>query len=164
MKKNASTMERFEGWFVKPIEVLKNSKDLPEGDGGFFALSMALSLFERYYRVKSKTESKHRRSDFKIKAASDLKLSPDEFKAFWKVYRNGTQHQCMPIDYTDEKGITYKWRTHDDFNATPKLHPIDASTVEIQLNPWEFADFIIDKYKSDPNLDQYFKHAFAAVL
>ncbi len=23
-------MERFEGWFVKPIEVLKNSKDLPE--------------------------------------------------------------------------------------------------------------------------------------
>jgi len=36
MKPGASLMERFDGWFIKPIEKLK---EIPEGDGGFLALS-----------------------------------------------------------------------------------------------------------------------------
>jgi len=43
MKPGASLMERFDGWFVQPIEKLK---ELPEGDGGFFG-PVRRSLFMR---------------------------------------------------------------------------------------------------------------------
>jgi len=48
MKPGASLIDRFNGWFVEPIEKLK---ELPEGDGGFLALSAALFLCERYYTI-----------------------------------------------------------------------------------------------------------------
>lgn len=169
MKKNASIIERFEGWYVKPINVLKDVNNLPDGDGGYFALSIALSLCERYYRVKTDTQHNNREDifshDFMDAAADDFGIkNKDEFSAFWIVYRHGTQHQCMPI-VSKFKGITYKWQTRDDFDAIPTFYKIDVSTIEIRINPWKFAELIINKYKSDPAfLEKCFKHAFAAVL
>ena len=65
-------MERFYGWFILPIEKLK---ELPEGDGGFLALSAALFLCERYYRALTNTlHEKGIRDDetFKIEAAKEI--------------------------------------------------------------------------------------------
>ena len=101
MKPGASLTERFDGWFVKPIEKLK---ELPEGDGGFLALSAALFLCERYYRALTDTlYGKRDDETFKVAAAKDLGLSPEDFNSFWIVYRNGVQHQGTPRHYIDKK-------------------------------------------------------------
>lgn len=164
MKPNASVEEKFDGWYVKPIKLLKDG--LPEGDGGFFALSAALFLCERYYRVKTNTHDKFDSTSnkkFKNAAAKDLGLKEDDFEAFWKVFRNGMQHQGVPIE-KDHNGKKYKWRTHDDFNAIPSFHLLSKDTYEIRLNPWKFADLIIEKYKQDKStLTKVFEHAFAVV-
>jgi len=56
MRSGASLMERFDGWFIKPIEKLK---EMPEGDGGFLALSAALFLCETYMTVSVTKEDKN---------------------------------------------------------------------------------------------------------
>jgi len=164
MKSNASVEERFDGWYVKPIKLLHDG--LPEGDGGILALSAALFLCERYYRVLTNTHDKfdfNSNKDFKSAAAKDFGLQEDEFEAFWRVYRNGTQHQGIPM-YQEYKGKKYKWQTRHDFNAIPSFHPLGQDTYEIRLNPWKFADLIIDKYKKDESiLTKFFDHGFAAV-
>jgi hypothetical protein len=164
MKSNASVEERFDGWYVKPINLLRDG--LPDGDGGVLALSAALFLCERYYRVLTNTHDKFDDKSnkiFKNEAAKDLGLKEEDFEAFWRVYRNGSQHQGIPINvkYNDK---TYQWRTHKDFNAIPSFHAMGNNTYEIRLNPWKFADLIIEKYKKDTStLKKFFEHAFAVV-
>ena len=106
MKPGAALMERFEGWFVSPIEKLK---ELPEGDGGFLALSAALFLCERYYRAKTNTHEKKKSPLFMKAAAQDMGLSLIDFNRFWQVYRNGMLHQGMPKRYIDpSSNITFR--------------------------------------------------------
>lgn len=150
MKPGASHMERFYGWFILPIEKLK---ELPEGDGGFLALSAALFLCERYYRALTNTlHEKGIRDDetFKIEAAKDFRLSLDDFKCFWIVYRNGIQHQGTPKKYIDKNGIKYFSQISDEFNAIPEIYKLNAYKRLIRLSVWKFADFIIDKFKTNP--------------
>lgn len=148
MKPGASLMERFEGWFIKPIEKLK---EIPEGDGGFLALSAALFLCERYYRALTDTlNGKRDDEQFKIAAAKDLGLSLGDFNCFWIVYRNGVQHQGTPQKYIDKKNqIKYFFRISDEFNGIPEIYKINAYKREIRLNVWKFADLIINKFKSN---------------
>jgi len=164
MKPNASVEEKFDGWYVKPIKLLRDG--LPEGDGGVLALSAALFLCERYYRVLTNTHDKfdpNSNKIFKSAAAKDFGLKEKDFEAFWKVYRNGTQHQGIPID-NEYDGTKYKWQTRDDFDAIPSFHLLGKDTYEIRLNPWKFADLIIEKYKKDKStLTKFFEHAFAVV-
>lgn len=164
MKPNASVEERFDGWYVKPIELLRDK--LRDGDGGLLALSAALFLCERYYRVLTTTHDKFddkSNKKFKNKAAKNLGLKRKDFEAFWRVYRNGTQHQGIPIN-KEYDGKKYKWQMRDDFNAIPSFHAMGNNTYEIRLNPWKFADLIIKKYKKDTStLTKSFKHAFAVV-
>jgi hypothetical protein len=148
MKPGASQMERFNGWFVEPIEKLK---ELPEGDGGFLALSAALFLCERYYRALTDTHYGKRDDEaFKIAAAKDFGLSLDDFKRFWFVYRHGIQHQGTPKKYIDKNKMKYSWQISDDFNAIPEIYKINAYKREIRLNVWKFADLIITKFKTNP--------------
>jgi hypothetical protein len=154
MKPGASHMERFDGWFVKPIEKLK---ELPEGDGGFLALSAALFLCERYYRAF--TETLYEKKDdetFKIAAAKDLGLSLEDFNCFWIVYRNGVQHQGTPMKkYIDKKNqLKYFFHIDDKFNEIPEIYKINAYKREIRLNVWKFADLIIKKFKTNPAVFQ----------
>ena len=152
MKPGATLMERFDGWFVNPIEKLK---ELPEGDGGFLALSAALFLCERYYRALTETlYGKRDDETFKIEAAKDLGLSLDDFKLFWVVYRHGIQHQGTPKKYVDKNKMKYIWQIADEFNAIPEIYKINAYKREIRLNVWKFADLIIKKFKTNPEVFQ----------
>jgi len=145
-------MERFDGWFVKPIEKLK---ELPEGDGGFLALSAALFLCERYYRASTDTLSDKRDDEtFKIAAAKDLELSPDDFKLFWIVYRHGIQHQGTPQKYIDKNKMKYIWQIADEFNGIPEIYKINAYKREIRLSVWKFANLIINKFRNNPSVFQ----------
>lgn len=147
MKPGASLMERFDGWFIQPIEKLK---ELPEGDGGFLALSAALFLCERYYRAL--TDTLHGKRDdetFKLAAAKDLGMSPEDFNSFWIVYRNGIQHQGTPQKYIDKKNqVKYFFHISDEFGGIPEIHKINAYKREIRLSVWKFADLIIGKFKT----------------
>jgi hypothetical protein len=153
MKPGASHMERFEGWFVKPIEKLK---ELPEGDGGFLALSAALFLCERYYRALTDTlYGKRDDETFKIEAAKDLGLSLEDFNCFWIVYRNGVQHQGTPKKYIDKKKqLKYFFHIDEEFSGIPEIHKTNAYKREIRLNVWKFANLIINKFKTNPAVFQ----------
>jgi hypothetical protein len=163
MKPGASLMDRFDGWFVQPIEKLK---ELPEGDGGFLALSAALFLCERYYRAFTNTlHGKRDDETFKIAAAKDLGLSLEDFNSFWIVYRNGVQHQGTPKKYVDKKNQTkYFFHIDDEFSGIPAIYKINAYKREIRLNVWKFADLIIEKFRKNPDVFQKaLSHAFPEV-
>ena len=162
MQPGASLMERFDGWFVEPIEKLK---EIPESDGGFLAMSASLFLCERYYRALAKIN--HGRGDdetFKIEAAKDFGLSLDDFKCFWMVFRNGIQHQGVPRKYIDENKVEYTWQLYDDIDAILEFYNINTYKRVIRLNVWKFADLIITKFKTNPKVFQKaFSHTFAVV-
>jgi hypothetical protein len=163
MKPGASLMERFNGWFVKPIDKLK---ELPEGDGGFLALSAALFLCERYYRALTDTLSGKRDDEtFKIAAAKDLGLSLEDFNHFWTVYRNGIQHQGTPKKFIDKNNqIKYFFHISDEFGAIPEIFKINAYKREIRLNVWKFADLIVTKFKTNSTVFQKaISHTFPEV-
>ena len=163
MKPGANFIERFDGWFVKPIEKLK---ELPEGDGGFLALSAALFLCERYYRTLTNTHEGQRDDKaFKVEAAKDLGLELEDFNCFWQVYRNGIQHQGMPRRFVDDKNnVTYGWNMDRRFSAVPTIYAIDAQKREIRLNPWKFAELMISKFRGHPSiLENATLHAFGEV-
>lgn len=163
MKPGASLMERFDGWFVQPIEKLK---ELPEGDGGFLALSAALFLCERYYRALTDTlYGKRDDETFKIAAAKDLGLNQEDFNHFWIVYRNGIQHQGTPKKYIDKKNqLKYFFHISDDFGAIPEIFKINAYKREIRLSVWKFADLIIGRFKDNPDVfHKAISHTFPEV-
>ncbi|HRS97898.1 MAG TPA: hypothetical protein P5040_06900 [Smithella sp.] len=162
MKPGASLMERFEGWFVRPIEKLQ---EIPEGDGGFLALACALFLCERYYRALTKTHyGRGEDKPFKVAAAEDFGLTLEEFQCFWMVYRNGVQHQGIPRRYIDSNKVEYVWHIADEFGAIPEFYKINANKIEIRLNVWKFADLIISKLKSNPSVFRVaMTHSFAEV-
>jgi len=48
--------ELFRRWYKFPLEILENRNIVPDGDGGWIALSTACFLFERYVSVKFKID------------------------------------------------------------------------------------------------------------
>ena len=130
------------------------------------ALSAALFLCERYYRTKTKThEGQKDNESFKKAAATDLSLPLEDFKVFWNVYRLGIQHQGMPRKFTDERTkVTYRWSIDGKFPAIPEIHKIDTHTSVIRIDPWKFADLIVGKFRSNPEiLKDANMHAFGQV-
>src|SRR5688572_30425857 len=94
MQPGATLWTRFEGWFWKPIEKLK---ECHQGDGAFLAMSASLALCERYYRTVTNThEGQKDDLTFRKAAAKDLGVEYWKFEIFWKVFRHGIQHQGMP--------------------------------------------------------------------
>lgn len=162
MKQNATLWQRFDGWFCKPIEKLKECQ---EGDGGFLAMSAALFLCERYYRTLTDThEGQTDSGPFLDAAAQDLGVDSALFRIFWKVYRHGIQHQGMPRRL-EKNGITYRWHISAACSAIPTFHMISARAQEIRIDPWKFADLIKSKYGDNPEiLKKATVHAFGEVI
>ena len=160
MKHDATLLERFEGWFVAPIDKLK---ELPEGDGAFIAMSVGLFLCERFYRTKTNThEGQGGDLAFRAEAAADLGVSPDTFEVFWKVFRHGIQHQGMPKEISLQNPERhFRWDITSHADGTPKIIPCDATHFMVEVNPWKFCDSMIQKFRDEPEiLDKAESHAF----
>lgn len=163
MRPNATLWDRFEGWFWKPIEKLK---ECPEGDGAFLAMSASLALCERYYRTVTNThEGKKDDLSFRRGAAKDLGVEDWKFEIFWQVFRHGIQHQGMPKRYEDKnKKIVYRWQIAAGFPSLPEFHVVNTHLQVIRIDPWAFAEIICKKYQANPAiLHNATVHAFGEV-
>lgn len=167
MSDSPSVLERFNRWFVAPLELLKT---LPDGDGAFIALSIGCSLCERYYRAKSNTEDKWRCYKFKEDAAKDFCIEKSDFDDFWNIYRHGMQHQGTPKqeDKRNNDGNvihSYKWLISCEFGELPTFDNSTPNETTIRLDPFKFADLIIQKFLSDPEtLAKVSSHAFRDIF
>ncbi|MFO0892064.1 MAG: hypothetical protein U0790_23370 [Isosphaeraceae bacterium] len=143
MRPGATPTERFNGWFVRPIEKLE---ELPEGDGAFAALMIALPLYERYIIAKLKLEDRARgENEIREEMGNDLNLSDHERRIFWDIFRVGFMHQAMGHD-----GPT-KWLVSHKYEALPVFEVIHGQRY-VCLDPWKFARRVLDKYREDERL------------
>jgi len=133
----------FDRWFVQPIAKLK---ELPDGDGAFAALMIALPLYERYIIAKLKLAGTETSDDNQRQEISvDLNLNARERSIFWAIFRVGFMHQAMAQD-----GKT-KWMVNHTFGELPKFKEIDGVNF-ILLDPWKFADRVLAKYQDNAQL------------
>ena len=143
MRSDASPLEKFEGWFVRAVDKLD---ELPEGDGAFAALMIALPLYERYIVAKLKLEGRPSgEADKKEEMSNDLGLDNTQRSIFWAIYRVGFTHQAM-----GQHGKT-KWLVSHTFGELPKFQTIQGVDY-VCLDPWKFARRVLKKYQDDPRL------------
>lgn len=143
MKTTATPLEKFEGWFVKVIDKLK---ELPEGDGAFAALMIVLPLYERYIVAKLKLDGKNTREvDKQEEMSKDLGLDDKQRSIFWAIFRVGFTHQGM-----GQHGKT-KWLVSHDFGELPEFRTVSGIDC-VCLDPWKFAQRVLKKYRDDPRL------------
>lgn len=143
MKPNATPIERFEGWFIKPIEKLQ---ELDNGDGGFAALMIAIPLYERYIVGKLKLAGRPMDDENKKEEiAVDLNLNDDKRKIFWDIFRIGFMHQAMP------KAGKTGWVVSQKYGALPEFK-MQGDRIYICVDPWKFAARVLSKFKEDPRL------------
>jgi hypothetical protein len=139
----------FERWVIAPLDALRR---LPEGDGAFVAMGMALALYERY--IKSALERAGRKEtpeemwDF---GASDLSVDPETFRRFWGMFRDGIQHSLQPKLYTSN-GIRWGWELSSAYSKSPKIIEPEKDLRIILIEPWQFIDHVIGRFRSAPEL------------
>ena len=180
----SSHLDRFRMWFSDPLEYFQHKKPLEPKerqdrfDGAFLAMSLGLFLFERYYRIKAGTHDVQPKASkdsgvdwdapFKEHASEDLNIDEDFIIAFWAVFRNGVQHQGMPKQvlrgYKNKGQVWHRWDISVDYPALPQVHWTSATEMVICISPWKFAEFMIKKFESEPEmLEKGFNHAFGEV-
>jgi hypothetical protein len=142
--KDPTDIEKFVRWFVVPGQAIRS---LPNGDGAFVALSVAFSLFERYYRIRTRTQSDDNNNNFKNLAAEELNVNREFFAVFWSTYRNGLLHQGSPKVYQNNNR-KHKWLISGDFEGHPTY--FDKRGIRyVCIDPWKFLDFIVGKILND---------------
>ncbi len=147
--------ELFERWVIAPYEALRS---LPNGDGAFAVMSMTFGLYERYLISCLKSRGEPANDDARWKEASadlDGKVSPDDFKSFWEMYRVGMQHYFHPKQFTKGKDKTrWGWDISEGigFEKYPKILKKEDNRYVITINPWSFAEHVIDRWKTHPEL------------
>ena len=136
-------IDRFERWFGRSVEKLR---ELPDGDGGFAALMVAIPLYERLIVGRLKlTGSPTGPDEVRAAIGTDLQLSDRERSIFWDMFRNGFMHHGMARD-----GKT-KWVVSHRFGELPEFKEIRGETV-VCLDPWKFADRVLDAFRADHRL------------
>lgn len=143
MRSDATPIERFEGWFIKPIEKLQ---ELNNGDGGFAALMIAIPLYERYISGKLKLAGRPVSDENRMaEIAVDLNLDDYKRRIFWDIFRIGFMHQAMP------KAGKTGWVVSQIYGALPEFKT-QGDRLYICLDPWKFAARLLNKFKEDPRL------------
>lgn len=137
MKPDATPEERFNGWYVRPIEKLK---ELPEGDGAFAALMITFPLYERLIKARLKLAGKPT-GDEDVTAAvgEDLGLDGRDRRIFWSAFRIGFLHQAM-----GKAGPT-PWIVSGGCGAVPEFREINEILC-ICIDPWKFADRVLGAF------------------
>lgn len=138
-----TALDLFERWFGRSVEKLR---ELPDGDGGFAVLMIAIPLYERFIVGKLKLSGSPTGPD-EVRAAigADLNLSDRERSIFWDMFRNGFMHHGMARD-----GKT-KWAVSHRFGERPEFKEIRGETV-VCFDPWKFADRVLREFRADPRL------------
>ncbi len=143
MKPGSSPTERFNGWFVRSIEKLK---ELPEGDGAFAAMMIALPLYERYIIAKLKLDGRPTgEEDIAREICDDLKLDDQQRRIFWGMFRTGFMHQAMV-----QTGKT-RWLVSDRFGALPEFKMFNGQGC-ICIDPWKFTARVLSGFMGNPRL------------
>ena len=144
-------VQKFNMWFVRPCEALRNAgntgPDEPQ-DGAFIALSVALYLFERYYRIESGSQEDSKATKLLAHASQDLDLNTDFLTVFWSTYRHGLLHQGQPKSHTYD-GRKYTWRIDGSYQKLPTEFVKDDIHY-ICINPWLFLDLVLDLCRTKP--------------
>jgi hypothetical protein len=143
MMPGASPTERFNGWFVRSIEKLK---ELPEGDGAFAAMIIVLPLYERYIIARLKLDDRSSApEDIAREIGNDLKLDEGQRSVFWAMFRTGFMHQAMI-----QAGRT-QWLVSHEFGALPEFRTLSGQSC-LCIDPWKFADRVLNAFTNDPRL------------
>lgn len=143
MKPDATPEERFKGWYVRAVEKLK---ELPEGDGGFAALMIALPLYERLIKARLKLAGKSTADeDLASAVGQDLGLDGSDRRIFWSAFRIGFMHQAM-----GKAGPT-PWVVSGGFGAIPEFREVEG-VRSVCIDPWKFANRVFDSFMDSPEL------------
>jgi hypothetical protein len=138
-----SIITRFERWFVAPVAKLK---ELPEGDGGFAAFMIGLTLYERLLKARLKSNNRPTTdTEFFLEMQKDLRLTEYERSVFWATFRVGLLHQAMP------KAGKTNWELRDEFSGYPEFRVQNGRSV-IYINPWKFTDRVLQEFMENPRL------------
>lgn len=157
---NPTSLEKFHRWFIVPLNTLRA---IPNGDGAFVALAIGCQLCERFYRAKTGTQEVPDGQPFQKEAGNSLGIGEDAFKRFWTVFRHGMQHQGSPKSYV-QNGVNFKWEISGEFDAVPSEEVVDPKTSVIRIDPWKFADHIVQQFRNEPQiLDGALTHAFGDI-
>jgi len=143
VRPEATPEERFTGWYVRPIEKLK---ELPEGDGAFAALMIALPLYERLIKARLKVAGKPTGDEDVASAVSDdLGVQGTDRSIFWSAFRIGFMHQGM-----GKAGPT-PWLVSGACGAVPEFREINGTRC-VCIDPWKFADRVLGAFLAAPSL------------
>ena len=141
--------ELFDRWVIAPLNALR---PLPNGDGAFVAMGMALALYERYIKSALKHAGKTEKpEDMWAFGGADLGVDPETFRRFWGMYRDGIQHSLQPKLYTSD-GIRWGWEISAAHSKSPKIIAPENDLRVILIEPWGFIDHVIERFKSMPEL------------
>lgn len=129
----------FDKWYVHPLKVLA---ELPNGDGGFIALAISCSLYERYAVAVIKGSGGTADDEaIRVQFANDFEVGEDTARAFWDVIRNGLLHGAMPKQQERGKKAMPRWAFRHDFPAV-ELSERDGGTV-LKVQPWKIMEKVI---------------------
>lgn len=143
MKPGAGPNERFNGWFVRAVDKLR---ELPGGDGAFAAMMIVLPLYERYIIAKLKLSGGQTgEQDITREIGADLGLDEGQWRTFWEMFRNGFMHQGMV------KAGQTQWVVSDRFGAVPEFRTLNGQKC-VCIDPWKFADRVLGAFVLDSRL------------
>lgn len=140
--------ELFHRWYVAPLRALQ---ELPNGDGGFVALAISCSLYERYAMAVLKKRGKKRisRSDKVSQFARDCGVDEEIATAFWYVIRDGLAHAAMPKQL--ERGNNnLPWYVLRHDLPMISLEEQNGEAV-LLIQPWLFMERVLELWHE--NLD-----------
>ena len=141
--------ELFERWVIAPLDVLRK---LPNSDGAFVAMGVALALYERYIKSALEREGKKESpKDMWEFGAKDLSVDTETFRRFWGMYRDGIQHSLQPKCYTSD-GIRWGWEISSAHSKSPKIIEQEKDLRIILIEPWEFIGHVLARFKATPEL------------
>lgn len=139
----------FQRWYVEPLRKLR---ELPNGDGGFVALSTSCFLYERYAVAAIKKRGKKADRDAKISQfTSDFKTDKTTAQAFWTIIRDGILHQAMPKTGKSAKAELPGWAFHGSLKRPVGMGKANGKDI-LLVEPWLFTDTVVKLWEDNLEL------------